>query len=46
MTGLDSADLASAEVQASKGALFRNAKPGIEGNFVLSALAPGTPRTN
>ena len=42
VTGLDSADLASAEVQASKGALFRNAKPGIENNFVLSALAPGT----
>ena len=42
VTGLDSADLASAEVQAWKGALFRNAKPGIENNFVLSALAPGT----
>ena len=42
VTGLDSADLASAEVQAWKGALFRNARPGIDGNFELSALAPGS----
>ncbi len=42
VTGLDSADLASAEVQAWKGALFRNVKPGIDGNFELSALSPGT----
>ncbi len=42
VTGLDSADLASAEVQAWKGALFRNVKPGIDGNFELSALASGS----
>ena len=42
VTGLDSADLASAEVQAWKGVLFRNTNPGIDGNFELSALSPGT----
>ena len=42
VTGLDSADLASAEVQAWKGALFRNTNPGIDGNFELDALSPGT----
>ena len=41
VTGLDSADLASAEVQAWRGVLFRNTTPGIDGNFELSALAPG-----
>lgn len=42
VTGLDNADLASAEVQAWKGVLFRNTNPGIDGNFELSALSPGT----
>ncbi len=42
VTGLDSVDLASAEVQAWRGVLFRNTTPGIDGNFELSAVAPGT----
>lgn len=42
VTGLDSADLASTEVQAWQGGLFRSASPGIDGAFELRELAPGT----
>lgn len=41
VTGLDSAELASAEVQAWQGGLFRSASPGIDGAFELRELAPG-----
>ena len=41
VVGLGSADLASAEVQAWKGSLFRSARPAIDGSFELSELGPG-----
>ncbi len=42
VTGLDSVALASAEVQAWQGVLFRRAKPGSDGSFELRALGVGT----
>ena len=42
VTGLDRVALASAEVQAWQGVLFRRAKPGSDGSFELRALGAGT----
>ena len=42
VTGLDTAEMAAVEVQASQGVLFQTVTPDFDGNFTLEALAPGT----